>query len=85
MTNNHVIEDGGEIIIRYGNEGPRIPVRSYASSAVYDIAVLIIETEEELEFHLIELMKILEQNLKLKKDRMFMQLELPKILINTIM
>ena len=69
MTNNHVIEDGGEIIIRYGNEGPRIPVRSYASSAVYDIAVLIIETEEELEFHLIEPLENPGTKLEIKKGQ----------------
>lgn len=54
LTNHHVIEDGGEIVIRYGNEGPRIPVRSFASSALYDIAVLTIETDEDLQVHLIE-------------------------------
>lgn len=53
ITNHHVVSDGGEIIVRYGNTGFRIPVRSYASSALYDIAVLRIETEEDLQVHII--------------------------------
>lgn len=51
ITNHHVIENGGEMTIRYGQDGPQIPVRSYASNPLYDIAVLRVETEEELHFH----------------------------------
>ncbi|MBN2268903.1 MAG: S1C family serine protease [Acholeplasmataceae bacterium] len=69
LTNHHVIEDGGEIIIRYGNEGPRIPVRSYASSAIYDVAVLTIETDEDLQVHLIEPFENPGTNIEIKKGQ----------------
>ncbi len=69
LTNHHVIEDGGEIIIRYGNDGPRIPVRSYASSAIYDVAVLTIETDEDLQVHLIEPFENPGTNIEIKKGQ----------------
>lgn len=50
LTNYHVIEDGGEIMIKYGRDGLQVPVRSFASYPSYDIAVLRIETEEMLDY-----------------------------------
>lgn len=69
LTNHHVIEDGGEIVVRYGNDGPRIPVRSYASSAIYDIAVLRIETDEDLQVHAIRPFEEGGVNIDIKKGQ----------------
>lgn len=40
LTNYHVIEDGGEIKVYYGDETTAIPAQDYQGSMLYDIAVV---------------------------------------------
>ncbi len=49
MTNFHVVEDGGEMKIHFGDVIDDIPVIDYAGSQTYDIAVVRIETTEVLQ------------------------------------
>lgn len=51
MTNYHVIKDGGEMMIHFGNIIDDIPVVDYAGNAAYDIAVVRIITAENLRVH----------------------------------
>jgi len=51
MTNYHVVEDGGEMNVHFGDVIDDIPVVDYAGNATYDIAVVRIETDEVLRVH----------------------------------
>ncbi|MFA5470557.1 MAG: S1C family serine protease [Acholeplasmataceae bacterium] len=51
MTNNHVVEDGGEMKIHFGNGQDDIPVVDYQTYPLYDIAVVRIETTKALRVH----------------------------------
>lgn len=51
ITNAHVIENTEEISIRFGHSSMQIPVSSYAFNDIYDIAILRIDTNEELMYH----------------------------------
>ncbi len=51
MTNFHVVEDGGEMMVNFGDVIDDIPVVDYAGNATYDIAVVRIETTEVLQIH----------------------------------
>lgn len=51
MTNQHVVEDGGEMRIHFGAGEDDINVRDYASYELYDIAVVRFETERVLRVH----------------------------------
>lgn len=51
MTNFHVVEDGGEMTVHFGDVIEDIPVIDYAGNAAYDIAVVRIETDEVLRVH----------------------------------
>lgn len=51
LTNAHVVEDSEEISIKYGGTNIQIPVSSYALSSLYDVAVLRVDTNEELIYH----------------------------------
>lgn len=51
MTNYHVVEDGGEMIVHFGGRINDVPVVDYAGNATYDIAVVRIETSEVLRVH----------------------------------
>ncbi len=51
MTNSHVVEDGGEMSVQFGDVIEDIQVTDYASNPTYDIAVVRIETTEILRVH----------------------------------
>lgn len=51
LTNYHVIENGGEMSIYRGDVSTIIPVTDYAGNASYDVAVVRIETTEQLVVH----------------------------------
>lgn len=51
MTNYHVVEDGGEMMVHFGDVIEDIPVKDYAGNQTYDIAVVRIETTETLRVH----------------------------------
>jgi S1-C subfamily serine protease len=51
LTNFHVVKDGGEMKIHFGNVIPDINVKDYAPYESYDIAVIRIETSEVLRVH----------------------------------
>lgn len=48
MTNYHVVADAGEMMVHFGGEITDIPVIDYAGNETYDIAVVRIETTENL-------------------------------------
>jgi S1-C subfamily serine protease len=51
LTNHHVVEDGGEMKIHFGNPDLDIAVYDYASYAAYDIAVVRFITNRTLRVH----------------------------------
>ncbi|MCF7930275.1 MAG: S1C family serine protease [Acholeplasmataceae bacterium] len=51
MTNAHVVEDGGEMTVHFGDVIDDISVVDFASNPTYDIAVVRIETTEVLRVH----------------------------------
>lgn len=51
LTNNHVVEDGGEMKIYFGNDALDIPVQDYATYELYDIAVVRFVTDRTLRVH----------------------------------
>ncbi|MDY0075322.1 MAG: S1C family serine protease [Acholeplasmataceae bacterium] len=51
LTNHHVIEDGGEIKIHFGNSSLDIAAKDVASYEPYDIAVVRFETSRPLRVH----------------------------------
>lgn len=51
MTNNHVVEDGGEMKIHFGVGQDDIPVVDFQTYALFDIAVVRIETTRVLRVH----------------------------------
>ncbi|MBU1142005.1 MAG: S1C family serine protease [Firmicutes bacterium] len=51
MTNYHVIEDGGEMMVHFGDVIDDISVVDYTGNSAYDIAVVRIETTEVLRVH----------------------------------
>lgn len=51
MTNAHVVEDGGEMTVHFGDVIDDIAVVDFASNPTYDIAVVRIETTEVLRVH----------------------------------
>jgi serine protease Do len=51
LTNNHVVEDGGEMRIHFGNIIEDIPAKDYVGYAPYDIAVVRFETNEVMRVH----------------------------------
>lgn len=51
LTNNHVVEDGGEMKIHFGNDALDIPVLDYATYELYDIAVVRFVTDRILRVH----------------------------------
>jgi serine protease Do len=51
MTNNHVVEDGGEMNVHFGVGSDDIPVKDYQTYPLFDIAVVRIETTRELRVH----------------------------------
>lgn len=51
MTNAHVVEDGGEMTVHFGDVIEDIPVTDFTSNPTYDIAVVRIETTEVLRVH----------------------------------
>ncbi len=53
MTNNHVVEDGGEMKIHFGSGHDDIAVVDYQTYPLYDIAVVRIETTRELRVHFV--------------------------------
>lgn len=53
MTNYHVIEDGGEMKIHFGDVIEDIPVVDFAGNAQYDIAVVRIITKQVLRVHFV--------------------------------
>lgn len=48
ITNQHVVEDGGEMEIQFGSTRSPIPVVDVASNALYDVAVVRFRSEEQL-------------------------------------
>jgi len=48
MTNYHVVEDGGEMSVHFGDVIDDLAVVDYAGDSTYDIAVVRIETEQVL-------------------------------------
>lgn len=48
ITNHHVVDDGGEMFIQFGNTRSPIPVIDVASSALYDVAVVRFRTTDNL-------------------------------------
>ncbi len=54
ITNNHVVEDGGEMKIYFGEGEDQIPVVDFATYALYDIAVVRFETDKVLRVHAID-------------------------------
>lgn len=53
LTNHHVVDDGGEMKIHFGNDDLDIPVVDYASYELYDIAVVRFKTDRILRVHAI--------------------------------
>lgn len=53
LTNNHVVDDGGEMKIHFGNDAFDIPVYDYATYKPYDIAVVRFKTDRTLRVHAI--------------------------------
>ncbi|OHE32417.1 MAG: hypothetical protein A2009_02805 [Tenericutes bacterium GWD2_38_27] len=51
LTNNHVVEDGGEMKIHFGNIIEDIPATDYVGFEPYDIAVVRFQTDEVLRVH----------------------------------
>jgi S1-C subfamily serine protease len=51
MTNNHVVEDGGEMKVHFGPSQNDIAVKDYQVYQLYDIAVVRIETTRILRVH----------------------------------
>ena len=51
LTNFHVVKDGGEMKIHFGNVIEDINVKDFATYESYDIAVIRIETTEVLRVH----------------------------------
>ncbi|PKK97168.1 MAG: hypothetical protein CVV58_02655 [Tenericutes bacterium HGW-Tenericutes-3] len=51
MTNFHVVEEGGEMTVHFGDVIDDIPVVDYTGNEAYDIAVVRIETDEVLRVH----------------------------------
>ncbi|MFU8792695.1 MAG: S1C family serine protease [Acholeplasmataceae bacterium] len=51
MTNHHVVEDGGEMRVHFGESQDDIKVKDVASASLYDIAVVRIETTRNLRVH----------------------------------
>lgn len=51
MTNNHVVEDGGEMKVHFGVGQDDISVADYQTYPLYDIAVVRIETTRALRVH----------------------------------
>ena len=48
ITNQHVVEDGGEMSIYFGGNRDEIAVTKVASNALLDVAVVQFETEDQL-------------------------------------
>ena len=48
ITNHHVIEDAGEMSIYFGGLRDEIPINGVTSSALYDVAVVRFESDEQL-------------------------------------
>jgi len=51
LTNNHVVEDGGEMKIHFGNIIDDIPATDYVGFESYDIAVVRFQTDEDIRVH----------------------------------
>lgn len=51
MTNNHVVEDGGEMKIYFGPNQDDIAVKDYQTYPLFDVAVVRIETTRTLRVH----------------------------------
>ena len=51
LTNNHVVKEGGEMKIHFGNIIEDIPAKDYVGYEAYDIAVVRFESEEVLRVH----------------------------------
>jgi len=54
MTNYHVVEDGGEMSIHFGNAATDIPAKDYTGYKPYDIAVVRFETTRVLRVHTVQ-------------------------------
>lgn len=48
ITNHHVVEDGGEMEVQFGNTRDPIPVVDVASNEIYDIAVVRFRSDVQL-------------------------------------
>jgi len=48
ITNHHVVEDAGEMSIYFGGLRDEIPINGVTSSALYDVAVVRFESDEQL-------------------------------------
>ena len=48
ITNQHVVEDAGEMSIHFGGLRDDIPINGVTASALYDVAVVRFESEEQL-------------------------------------
>lgn len=48
ITNQHVVEDAGEMSIYFGGARPEIPINGVASNATYDVAVVRFVSSEQL-------------------------------------
>jgi S1-C subfamily serine protease len=48
ITNQHVVEDGGEMQIQFGSSRQPIPVEDVASNALYDVAVVRFRSNVQL-------------------------------------
>jgi S1-C subfamily serine protease len=53
MTNNHVVEDGGEMKVHFGPGQDDIAVKDYQTYPLFDVAVVRIETDRNLRVHAI--------------------------------
>ncbi len=51
MTNYHVVEDGGEMRVYFGNGEDELPIRDYAGYQLYDIAVVRFESTRSFRVH----------------------------------
>ena len=51
MTNNHVVEDGGEMKVHFGPGQDDIAVKDYQTYPLFDVAVVRIETDRALRVH----------------------------------
>ncbi len=58
LTNNHVVEDGGEMKIYYGDDETVIPIQDYQANALYDVAV--VRFVSDLSFSVKEITQIAE-------------------------